>query len=171
MPALLPDREYIKTGLSISYRGSPEPQLVQVRFKLSQAAPNGLTPHRVSMFVAHVKLGAYGGAEFAPESGDASLVEGSFDVVGPGSRGPDFAWTLRLAGVSPHAWRVFVDLPSKLFEQCEIVGDLAPSDPATSVVTSQLVAWIQDPKHYPGRWGSLRIPSKRKRRPTAIGLP
>jgi len=146
-------------GLSIAYKGSETPQLVDVRVVTTAKAR--VAQARISMryLVDAIELGAAGGAELPPTSGSCKLVKGSFAVGDSDAKGPKFGWTLELAGVSPKFLRVMVeqlsiaggsaDVP---VESLTIAGTLQPGFDPLSVREAALLPWLDDPDAYPAAW-------------------
>lgn len=146
-------------GLSVAYRGSESPQLVDVRVETKGKARNTMARLAMRTLCRAIELGAAGGAELPPTAGSCKLIQGSFGPEGADAKGPKFGWTLELAGVSPRFLRVFVEQlsnagasPDVPVESMTIAGTLPPSDDPLSIREGGLIPWLDDPDAYPGAW-------------------
>jgi hypothetical protein len=147
------------SGVTVAYRGSEQPQLVDIRVQIKSKSPVAIARLNLRYLVDAINAGAAGGAESAPTVGSAKLVKGSFKGTEPDATGPKFAWTLELAGVSPKFVRVLVEQLSMAggarlpVQSMSIVGKLAPvaRDPL-SVREDTLIPSLDDADAYPAAW-------------------
>lgn len=169
MPILPTVRIMNLAGLSVSYRGSDQSQLVDVRVEIESKAHVASARLGLRYLLDAINLGAAGGAAFAPTTGAARLVKGSFSISEPDARGPKFAWTLELAGVSPKFIRVLVESLSGAgggripVQRLTIAGTLAPAvdDPLT-MREDALIRAFDDPDAYPEAWPDPGFPISHK---------
>ncbi len=155
--------------LEVSYRGSAEPQLVQVQIV---GAPHpGRAPgyaRAMANLVDLMNSGVAGGGRFAPELGEAEIVEGREQ-----GDGPDFAWTLRLraidAGFVAVALHLLGDSWNPIGQAREvrycpkhvrIVGELALDDSGDAVRTDDVLCALIDPSPAYRAWPELPFPVK-----------
>jgi len=141
-----------EVALDIAYRGSPEPQLLDVGIELAGPAELPLASWAVQAFVDGVNRGLFGSADFAPTLGAAAL-----EASTPDPSGLKDAFRLSVTAASPLALRVLVELlagcghPNAL-RAISIVGSLPPDATRLSVRDRDLGAWLADPAAYPRAW-------------------
>jgi hypothetical protein len=150
-----------QVALDIAYRGSPEPQVLDIRVKLGGPAELPLAAWAIGTLVECINRGLAGGADFAPSSGRARLESGPTGE-GPaaaGELGPEIAFRLDVAGVSPRFLRTVVEYlaasgrPHPLLG-LTIVGTLPPDGSPLSVRDVQLARWLDEPDTYPSAWSA-----------------
>jgi hypothetical protein len=147
--------------LDIAYRGSAEPQVVDIGVKLGGPAEIPLAPWAIGSLVACIDRGLAGGAELAPETGRAKLESGPTGTgdPSPDELGPSYAFRLSVAGVSPRFLRTIVEhlaasgAPHPV-RAISIVGTLPPDGGPLSVREGDLARWLADTDAYPGAWGT-----------------
>ncbi len=141
--------------LTVSYRGSLEPQLVTIELKGSGRTELALHYARnVERVVDMITSGLAGAGSFAPEVGEAEIVK----APAPSNDGPDFAWKLRVRGVGPCFWAVALDQLANPWNSyngtrdvndcarhISIVGDLPIDGSSASARTKDVVAWLRNP--------------------------
>lgn len=156
------------TLLDVAYRGSLEPQLLDVAVKLAGPAELPLATWAIESLVKCINHGIGGGAEFPPAAGKAKLEAG-----GEASLGPAYAFRLSVAGVSPRFLRVFVEHlacaghPHKT-ESISIVGSLPTDGTAVSVRETQMAAWLNDADAYPAAFPNPGFPVAAKSIPRGM---
>ncbi|MBX3231408.1 MAG: hypothetical protein KIT84_10720 [Labilithrix sp.] len=146
-------------GFDVAYRGSTEPQTLDVVLELTGPAELPLAPWAVGGFVACVNRGLAGSSDFAPSMGRAALEAGPTGEgdPAPDELGPRYAFRLLVAGVAPVFLRVFVEHlagcahPSEL-KTISIVGSLPPDGTRLSVRDRELEGWLTEPSAYPRAW-------------------
>lgn len=143
--------------LDVAYRGSTEPQILDVGVELAGPAELPLAPWAIGSLVDCINRGLAGGSEFAPVQGRAKLEAGPTGQEarpGPGELGPKYAFRLAVAGMSPRFVRVFADHlaasghPHALLS-LSIVGSLPVDRSPLSVREDLLARWLDDPNAYP----------------------
>lgn len=146
--------------LDVAYRGSAEPQIVDIGVKLAGPAEIPLAPWAIGSLVDCVRRGLAGGSDFAPAEGRAALEAGPTGegpTPSPGELGPEYAFRLTVTGVSPRFVRVIAEhlaasgSPHPL-RALSIVGGLPTDGSSLSVREGTLAAWLDDPRAYPGKW-------------------
>lgn len=145
--------------LDVAYRGSADPQTLDVAIDLAGPAELPLAPWAVGAFVACVNRGLAGSTDFAPGAGHATLDAGPTGegTPDPAELGPRYAFRLTVAGVAPVFLRVFVEHlagaghPHAL-RSVSIVGSLPPDGTRRSVRERELAGWLSNPDAYPARW-------------------
>ncbi|MBX3222290.1 MAG: hypothetical protein KF795_17355 [Labilithrix sp.] len=144
--------------LDVAYRGSVEPQILDVGVKLGGPAEVPLAPWAIGALVECVNRGLAGGSDFAPEEGHAMLEAGPTGegaTPAPGELGPDYAFRLSVAGMSPRFVRVIAEHLAASghphpVRALSIVGSLPTDGSALSVRENLLAGWLDDPAAYPG---------------------
>ncbi len=143
----------------IAYRGSEEPQSLEIRVKTGGVAELPLAAWGVGTLIECINRGLAGGLEFAPSQGEAKLLAGPTGE-GPevsGERGPGLRFQLQVAGVSPRFLRTMVEYfaasghPHPLIS-LTIVGGLALDGSRLSVRDTELSRWLDDPAAYVQAW-------------------
>lgn len=166
-----------QVALDIAYRGSAEPQLVDIRVKLGGRSELPLAAWAVGTLVECINRGLAGGADFAPTAGRARLEAGPTGV-GPAvdaELGPELAFRLDVAGVSPRFLRTFVEYlaasgsPHPLLA-LTIVGTLPPDGSPLSVRDVQLARWLDEPDGYVGAWSTPGFGVKTKSTPRGAAV-
>lgn len=150
-----------QVALDIAYRGSAEPQLLDIRVKLGGTAELPLAAWAIGTLVECINRGLAGGADFAPSAGRARLEKGPTGegAAVPGELGPELAFRLDVSGVSPRFLRTVVEYlaasgrPHPLLA-LTIVGTLPPDGSPLSVRDVQIARWLDDPGAYVGAWPS-----------------
>ena len=149
------------TTLDVGFRASAEPQTLDIRVKTGGVAELPLAPWAIGSLIECVNRGLAGGAELAPWTGSAALEAGPTGegAEQPGERGPDYAFRLRVAGISPRFVRSIVEsLASCARPQAclgvVVVGSLPLDGSPMSVRSSQVAEWLEDAGAYPQAWGS-----------------
>jgi hypothetical protein len=157
--------------LDIAYRGSVEPQILDIGVELAGPAEVPLAPWAIGALIGCINRGLGGGSEFAPSLGRATLEAGptgedsaGASVAGAGGPtgaagelGPRYAFRLSVAGVSPRFIRLFVEQlaasgdPHPL-RSLSIVGTLPPDGSTLSVRDGLLSRWLDDANAYPAPW-------------------
>lgn len=146
--------------LDIAYRGSAEPQILDVGVKLAGQAELPLAPWAIGSLVDCINRGLAGGSDFPPSQGRAKLEAGPTGegaTPAPGELGPEYTFRLTVAGMSPRFVRVFAEHlaasghPHPL-RTLSIVGRLPTDGSPLSVRENLLAAWLEDPNAYPGAW-------------------
>ncbi|MBX3196939.1 MAG: hypothetical protein KF894_02180 [Labilithrix sp.] len=146
--------------LDVAYRGSAEPQTLDVGVKLAGPAEVPLAPWAIGSLVDCVARGLAGGSDFAPEVGRARLLAGPTGegaAPAPGELGPDYAFRLEVAGMSPRFVRVLVEHLAASghphgARTLSVVGGLPTDGSPLSVREDLLARWLDDPAAYPGAW-------------------
>ena len=139
-------------SLDVAYRGSAEPQTLDIGIELAGEAELPLAPWAIGRFVAAINRGLAGSADFAPASGRAVL-----EADAPKPLGPSYTFRLEVTGVSPIFLRVLVEKlagcghPHAL-EAISIVGSLPPDGTRLSVRDRELRGWLAEPGAYPLVW-------------------
>jgi hypothetical protein len=153
-------------SLDVAYRASAEPQLLDVRVKLSGPAEAPLAPWAIGTLVECINRGLAGGAELAPSLGSAALEAGPTGEGPPaaGELGPEYAFRLSVAGVSPRFLRVIVENLAACGGRASrvlgisIVGALPPDGSPLSAREREVSAWLEDPDAYPGTFRDPGFP-------------
>ena len=147
--------------LDIAYRGSAEPQLLDVGVKLGGTAEVPLAPWAIGSLVECIDRGLAGGAELPPEAGRAKLESGPTGQGDPSADelGPSYAFRLSVAGVSPRFLRTMVEHLAAAGQPhpvraISIVGTLPPDGGPLSVREADLARWLDDADAYPGAWAT-----------------
>lgn len=142
-------------GLAVRYQASAEPQTLEVSVRMKKKYLYSLLRPEMGTLVEVMASGGASGDEFAPSSSRAKLVHGTFDAKAPGGEGPEFAWTLEVAGISPLFLRVMIDDLAASggsgvrADSIMITGSLAPSGDPLSVDDRKMSAWLDDPTAFP----------------------
>lgn len=166
----LPRMEFAKDHLSVAYRGSLEKQALDIRLKIQSKAPGPTGVGVMMSLIRAINQGLAGGAEFHPAKGSAKHVSGPLKSDEPSARGPNFAWKLDVAGVSPLFVRTVIEslrvygFPQPVVSM-SIAGALPLDDTALSIrerdVLPWLASWCEDVGHYPKAWPTPSLPIKR----------
>jgi hypothetical protein len=151
-------------GLAVSYRGSDQPQLLEINLEARGKTEIPVPPLSVRSVIWGISNGAAGGAEFAPTVGAASLKKGSIDSTDKKAAGPKWSWTIELAGVSPLFMRVLVDLMAntgsinKPAQKLVITGSLPLDTSPLSVREPTVITWLDDFDAYPAAFANPGFP-------------
>lgn len=152
--------------LDVAYRGSAEPQTLDIGVKLAGPAEVPLAPWAIGSLVDCINRGLAGGSDFAPSHGWAKLEAGPTGEgpsPSPDELGPEYAFRLTVAGMSPRFVRVFAEQlaasgrPHAL-RTLSIVGSLPTDGSPLSVREDLLATWLEDPDVYPGAWSEPGFP-------------
>ncbi len=141
--------------LTVRYRGSAESQIVTIEIDGSPLPSRpGESFRRMRDVVSMVEAGLAGAALFAPELGEAEVLEGP--TASDTTR--DVRWKLRVRGVAPSFWAValhFLANPVDWYEtptdmracpkHIRIVGEMSVDGSSASATTDQLVDWLRKP--------------------------
>lgn len=146
--------------LDIAYRGSAEPQILDVGVKLAGEAELPLAPWAIGSLVDCINRGLAGGSELAPTDGRAKLEvgpTGEGPAPQPGELGPEYTFRLTVAGMSPRFVRVFAEHLAASghphpVRTLSIVGSLPTDGSPLSVREDRLASWLDEPGAYPGVW-------------------
>lgn len=160
---IVPNLDFTRSDLRVAYRGSLEPQIVGLDVSLNSADPEGIAPIVVEGLIHQINAGGAGGAEFAPEFGEASLLAGPSDIDEPGAEGPDFHWEIQVTAVSPRFLRTIVEAMTSAsataaVRSMGITGSLPLDVSSLSVRQEEVKAWLDDSAAYLGAWGNPGFP-------------
>lgn len=148
--------EFTRHALGVAYRASAAPQDLSVVVETAGPAAVPVAPTLMRDIVAAILAGAAGGAEFHPMTGACEIIQDC-----PAPAGPRYAWTLRVAGVTPLFLRVMVEMLrgagwDQVATSMAIVGSLPLDSSPSSVREPAVRAWLDDPDAYPAAW--LEVP-------------
>ncbi|MCA9622745.1 MAG: hypothetical protein KC731_27185 [Myxococcales bacterium] len=145
-------------GLTVRYRASPEPQLVDISLALADPYPALKAQGVIEALLVAANAGAAGGAILSPLAGGGRLVAGPTDPAS--DEGPLWRWQVELAGVCPRYWRHFCDDASLAgggtvaLAQLGIVGQLPLDDTPMSLRENELGRWFEGLDTWAERWPS-----------------
>jgi hypothetical protein len=150
--------EFVQSALTVSYRASAEPQVLEIRLSTAALPAMPFGPGEMLAMTRLVQWGAAGGADFSPTKGAAKVVSGSVPTV---DKQPlvatDYEWEVEVAGVCPLFIRTIVEHLAisgspHLVKSMSIHGRLPPDGSPLSVTEQDVRKWIEDPAAYPGEW-------------------
>lgn len=158
-----PYMSFANSGLSLSYRGSPKPQVLQIAMTIPWP-PHGVLgdsgPSSIETLVDGINRGIAGGATFDPLAGKARLLSGpKYGRKVP--KACDYEWKVEVAGLCPKALRLLIEelasVSNKAYRASalSIQGALPPDGSESSVTTPQMLGWLERPEVYPGRWPNI----------------
>lgn len=163
--------EFTKSKLTVSYRGSAEPQTLEIKVACAKKPQFGVGggPGNVRQLVECINAGGAGGAEFAPSAGTAKVLSGPLRSDDPEADKPKLAWKIELAGVSPAFLRTFVErlrtsASPAAVKSMSLVGSLQPDQSPLSATEAQVKSWLDDPRAYPGEWPNPGFPYEQRDR-------
>jgi hypothetical protein len=156
---VLSDLDFTKNNLRIRYRASAEPQELDVDIRTRGIIPIDFAGVALRRIMDIVTFGAAGSSVFAPSVGAAKVLSGPpLAPIGLPSYGPDYHWTLEVAGIAPVTFRTFVEqlrisggylVP---VESLSLTGSLPLGDTPLSITEQQVKSWLDDPKAYAEEW-------------------
>jgi tetratricopeptide (TPR) repeat protein len=158
-----PYMAFAQTGLSLSYRGSPTPQVLRIAMTIPWP-PHGTLgdrgPSTIETLLDALNRGVAGGATFDPAAGKARLLSGpKYGRKVP--KACDYDWQVEVAGLCPKALRLLIEELARASNKAyaarslTIEGALPPDGSEMSVTTPQMLKWLEQPEVYPGRWPNL----------------
>lgn len=162
---LLDDLDFVQTGLSVSYRGSVEPQTLTIYVGTEGQQEAAYGPRFITTLINVINAGGAGGAHFHPAQGLAELLSGP---TYPDAEGPQFNWDIRVAGVSPLFIRNIVEalrLSGGLDNPTQVMsirGSLPLDATELSVGETEVKAWLDDPLVYVGEWPEPGFPIRER---------
>lgn len=153
--------DFAKDKLWVRYRASEEPQRLDVDIHTTGPIPVDFAGAFRRRILDMVNYGAAGGSLFDPVLGKARLL--SAPDEGP-MFGPDYRWSLEIAGVAPIALRTFVEqlrVSGGLIQpvtSMALQGSLPTDGSALSVDADRVRGWLRDPSAYTEEWPSPGFP-------------
>jgi hypothetical protein len=142
--------EFVEKSLSVSYRGSLEPQTLDISADVPWPLHDmfgDMGPLCVQYFILQVNRGLFGGTEFAPTDGKAELLEGPKPKRVP-PQVSDYHWVIQLSGVTPVALRVLIEelrmAPGRIIplNGLTLRGSLQLDNSELSVREGEVAAWL-----------------------------
>lgn len=159
--------EFVQEHLSVEYRASDKPQTLVIEAHISAIPVFPTGPLNMRWFESTIGAGGAGGAEFSPTTGSVEHVSGPLKTTDDGSRGPNYRWEMRVAGVSPLFLRNIVPsfgtigAPGKT-TFLRITGSLPLDDSPLSVREAAVIRWLDDRESFMKAWPDLGFPVKTK---------
>lgn len=161
--------EFAKSQLTVSYRGSSEPQTLEIKVACAKKPPDGNAAGILRHLVDPINCGAAGGADFAPTLGHAEVRSGPVRSDAPDAVSAKYHWKIEVVAVSPRYLRSFIEhlriaASPALVKSMSLVGSLNLDKSALSVTEVQVKAWLDDPRAYPGEWSTPGFPHELRER-------
>jgi hypothetical protein len=170
---LLPHLEFASRALTVSYRGSLDPQdvTIDVAVLAPPAAPFAHMAMRA--VVDAVNAGVAGGDVFSPGAGRAERLAGPW--YDADALGANYRWVIEVAGVAPLFVRNMVEELRRAgmnrdVVAMSIVGALPVDATPMSVREAHVRAWLDDAGAYLPAWPSLGVPVTSTPRETGAAL-
>lgn len=150
MPALF-DMEFVDSDLLVAYRASAEPQQLTIEVTTAGKAEFPMSVASLRCLLEAINRGAAGGTVFSPLAGLAKRNDGPWE--GEPTLGPNYRWTLEVAGVAPLFMRNMVEELRRVganhaVTQVSIVGSLPVDDGPMSIREGPLRGILNDRDRY-----------------------
>jgi hypothetical protein len=149
---------FAETGLTVAYRASTEPQILEIRAKCPRKPPKTLAGMLFKVLTNCTSKGAGGGEEFAPGQVRFKHVSGPLNDNERAAAGPEWVWKVEVASLAPRYIRNIVEHLSLcggggcLLKSMSIIGELGLDDTPMSVRERDVVGWLADPLAWPRAW-------------------
>lgn len=140
--------------VSVRYRGSPSPQLLDVSFTRAEAIDPGELRAWSLGVVDGVTFGGAGGHLFDPAAGAAAIVNERVDGVRADVR-------FEIAGVAPLFLRTMIEslaMNVGPLESVAIRGALPPAGDEASAESADVKRWLASGREYLARWPRVGFP-------------
>jgi hypothetical protein len=158
---LLSHLDFAKDSLWVRYRASAEPQRLDIDIRTAGPVPVEFGRVYLRRVLDIVNFGAAGGSLFDPLLSSARLLSGPPEGA---ALGPDYRWSIKIAGVAPVALRTFVEqLRSsggllQPVTSMALQGSLPPDGGLLSATEDDVRAWLRDPDAYVDVWPAPGFP-------------
>jgi hypothetical protein len=150
---------FAPTGLSVAYRASPKPQLVEIVARCVRKPQRKVLAGLLFEHMARcIAKGAGGGREFAPAQVRFERLGGPLEEDDARSVGREWRWKVKVAGLSPRYVRNVVEHLSLCgggdtpLESLSVRGELPLDDGPMSVREDDVLGWLTDVRAWPGAW-------------------